>query len=87
MIDDFLGGAISFGYCLSALYFFKFWLKGQDAFFLLFAIAFCLLGGSRLLEVSAFGLIENQLVIYLIRLFSFVLIIFAIVKKNRSTLT
>ena len=82
---DFLSGATAFGFLVCGLFFLRFWRRTRDALFLSFAVAFGLLGLGQ--TVLALGNIptEERGSIYLLRLFAFALIIFAILRKNRAT--
>lgn len=66
------------------LFFLRSWRDTRDRFFLFFALAFAVEGVNRL----AIGLTdpsrENEPYFYLIRLFSFLLILAAIMDKNRK---
>lgn len=79
----FLSGMIVTGYLISSLFFFKFWRRVSDRFFLYFALAFATLAVQRV--TLAFNPWENEqdAVVYLLRLAAFVLILFAILEKNR----
>ena len=71
---------------VAALFFAMSWRRSGDRFFLIFAFAFTLLGIERLI-LGMLNLPESPLLsIYLIRLVGFLLIIIAIVDKNRSAL-
>ena len=71
---------------IAALFFAMSWRRTDDRFFLIFALAFTLLGIERLI-LGILNLPESPLLsIYLIRLVAFLLIIVAIIDKNRSTL-
>lgn len=78
-------GAIAMACFAASLFFLRFWKKTRDRFFLFFSLSFCIEGISRVI----LGLIEDgderQPLIYLMRLFAFVVILFAIVDKNRKT--
>lgn len=67
-----------------ALFFLKFWRRTRDRLFALFAIAFALLALQRV----AFGLMrewgEASPLLYGLRLLAFLLILAAIVDKNRG---
>ena len=77
-----ISGALSMGYIVAAMFFLKFWSSSHDRLFGLFAAAFALLALQRvLLPYSPF---EAAWPLYLIRLAAFVLIIIAIVDKNRA---
>jgi hypothetical protein len=80
---DFLSGFVSCGFLVAGLFFLRFWRRSRDSLFLWFAIAFWLLGASQ--SVLALGGIpvEERSSIYLIRLAAFLLILVAIVRKNR----
>ena len=67
---------------VAALFFLKFWRETRDAFFLLFGLAFTVLG----LHFGMLALVhedEHTPHQYILRLVAFVLIILAIVQKNR----
>ena len=78
-----LSGAFAMASFTACAFFWQFWRRTGDRFFLLFSTAFVLLGLERLL----LGLLNQpeQLNpgIYFIRLAGFALIIAAIVDKNR----
>jgi uncharacterized membrane protein HdeD (DUF308 family) len=78
-------GAITMGFLVAALFFFRFWREGRDRFFLLFGLALLLEGVNRFVLGLSPRPSEGAAVIYLIRLLSFVLILVAIIDKNRST--
>jgi membrane-associated PAP2 superfamily phosphatase len=81
---DFLSGAITFGFMVAALFFLRFWKKTRDGLFLAFATAFGLLGLGQAVQALAKIPQEEWGYIFLIRLAAFTLILFAIVRKNRS---
>lgn len=78
-----LSGAIAAGAFVAALYFLKFWRRSADRLFAFFGAAFGLLAVNNV----ALGLTdpESEIRVYLysIRLAAFVLILVAIVDKNR----
>ena len=81
---DFLSGAVAFGFIAAGLYFLRFWVRVHDPLFLWFAFAFWLLGlGQAILTLAGVPL-EERSSVYLIRLAAFLLIIFAIFRKNRA---
>jgi len=82
---DFLSGAITFGFTIAALFFARFWRRSGDSLFLAFAVAFALLGLNQALLVLTDIPVEERSPLYLLRLAAFVLIIFAILKKNVRT--
>jgi hypothetical protein len=72
--------------CLAAgLFFLRFWRKTRDRLFLIFAVAFWLLAVQRLALVFSRNMVEDDTGLYLVRLFAFLLILGAIVDKNRSS--
>ncbi|TMJ16751.1 MAG: hypothetical protein E6G94_03365 [Alphaproteobacteria bacterium] len=83
ILYDFLSGAVTFGYFLAGLFFLRFWRRTGDALFLSFALAFALLGAGQALLTLAEMPVEERSWIYLFRLAAFLLIIVAILRKNR----
>jgi hypothetical protein len=76
-------GAIVMGYAVAGLFFLRFWRQTRDRLFLIFAVSFWLLGLQRLALALTTQLVESQTGLYLVRLFAFLLILVAIVDKNR----
>ncbi|HEX3583680.1 MAG TPA: DUF5985 family protein [Thermoanaerobaculia bacterium] len=76
----FLSGVLTLGYAVAALYFLRFWRESRDPLFGWFAAAFALLACQRLLLVT---MREND-ILYVVRLAAFIMILVAIVLKNRS---
>ena len=82
---DFLSGAVTFGFLTCGLFFLRFWKHTRDELFLAFALAFALLGiGQGILTLGNIPA-EERHPLFLIRLAAFALIIFAILRKNRSS--
>jgi Family of unknown function (DUF5985) len=79
-----ISGAIVMGYAVTGLFFLRFWRETRDRLFLIFAGAFWLLGLQRLALALSRDLVEDDTGLYLVRLFAFLLILGAIVDKNRS---
>ena len=84
----FLDGAIMMSFCVAGLCFLKFWARTHDRLFLMFSFSFFIMAINRLL-LTWFVLRgdnpdESQTIIYLIRLAAYVIILIAIVVKNRS---
>ena len=81
----FLSGAITLGFAVAALFFLRFWRDTRDELFLSFSIAFLLLGAAQ--AILALGGVpsEYRSWVYLVRLAAFVLILIAIVRKNRPS--
>jgi hypothetical protein len=80
-----VSGAIAMGYAVAGLFFLRFWRETHDRLFLIFAGAFWVLGLQRLALVFSRDMIEDHTGLYLVRLLAFLLILGAIVDKNRST--
>jgi hypothetical protein len=82
---DFLSGAVAFGFIMCALFFLRFWTRTREGLFLAFALAFLMLGSVQAILALANFTTEEQSSVYLIRLAAFVIIILAILRKNRAT--
>ena len=85
MLNQFLAGAASMSLLVIALFFLRFWKRTEDRLFLFFAGAFGILMVERIVRASM--PVENEWApyVYSIRLAAFILIIFAIIDKNRRT--
>lgn len=83
----FVAGLLVMGYSVAALYFARFWRDTSDRLFLFFAAAFTVLAVQRA-SLAAAGVLPDTRVgptwLYVVRLAAFVLIIAAIVDKNRG---
>lgn len=77
-------GAIGMASLVAGLLFARYWRSTRDRFFLFFAASFCVEGINRFLMGASPSASEYQPLFYLIRLGAFLLIIVAIVDKNRS---
>ena len=75
----FVSGLLVMGYMVVAVFFLRFWRDSRDALFACFSAAFTLLAIGRAL----LGVIHPAEVLYVIRLIAFLLIIAAVVIKNR----
>ncbi len=84
MLKPLLHGATLLAFLSGGVFFLRFWLQSGDRLFCFFALAFTLLGlhsgGLSLLAVDA----EHRGSLYAVRLFSFLLILYAIWDKNRA---
>lgn len=83
-MNDMLIGAIATASFVIGLFFFRFWRTTTDRFFLFFALSFWIESGNRLLLVATSGFKEDSPSYYLIRFVAYLLIIVAILDKNRS---
>ena len=83
-MNDFISGMLAMGYLVAGIFFLRFWRDTHDRLFAMFGAAFFILAGQR------FGLdfigdkAESSTLWYFVRLLAFVIIIVAIVDKNRS---
>jgi hypothetical protein len=80
-----VSGTIVMGYVVAALFFLRFWHQTRDRLFLIFALAFFVLGVQRLGLVLSALPVEARTDLYLVRLFAFLMILLAIVDKNRTS--
>ena len=78
-----LGGAITAASAIVGMFFFRFWRNGRDRFFLLFAMWFFVEALNRLAIALSEHPNEGAPVFYGIRLLSYLLILFAVLDKNR----
>lgn len=80
---SFMAGAITFGFTVAAVFFFRFWRKTGDSLFAAFAAAFLLLGAGQAMLALMDVAEEEKSWLYLVRLAAFLCIISAAVHKNR----
>jgi hypothetical protein len=81
---DFLLGFTAFGCLVIALFFLRFWRSTGDRFFAVMAVAFAMFAVSRIVLGFLDEASEARPALYLIRLLAFVLIIVAIVDRDRA---
>jgi len=84
MLVVFIWGALAMGCITVAAFFLKYWRASRDRFYLLFAIAFLAMAANWLVLAVAQPPRESVHYVYLIRLVGYVLILTAIVDKNRT---
>ena len=82
-MNDFLSGTVFALCCFAGLFFLRFWRKTHDRFFAFFSAAFWLMALHRVVVLMTRDSNEHVVGAYLIRLLAFVLILVAIVDKNR----
>jgi uncharacterized membrane protein HdeD (DUF308 family) len=82
MIDDFLVGVIVAASIIAGLFFLRFWRDTGDSFFLAFGASFILEGLSRMAALFLPEPKQGSLWLYLVRLLAYLLILFAILRKN-----
>lgn len=80
-----ISGAMAMAYLVSGLFFLRFWKDTRDRLFLIFAVAFGLLAVQRTLLTALSEQPDAHLPLYVVRLVAFLLIIAAIVDKNRAS--
>jgi hypothetical protein len=79
-----IGGALVMACLASGLFFLRFWKSSRDRLFALFALAFVAMSANwfalTLLQVDD----ERRYYVYVLRLVSFLIILYAIWDKNRA---
>jgi hypothetical protein len=83
-LNLFLLGAVVMACAVAGTFFLRFWRRTKERLFGIFALSFWLLGLNWLL-LAFIQQDEVRTYLYLIRLLAFVLILLAIIDKNRST--
>lgn len=84
-MNQLLIGAIAMACFTISLFFLRFWRKTGDRFFSFFALAFFVEGMNRAILGLTTVPSEAEPFFYIIRLLSFLLILIAIVDKNRAS--
>ncbi|HBJ87429.1 MAG TPA: hypothetical protein DDZ88_26945 [Verrucomicrobiales bacterium] len=85
MLNQFFAGAATISLLVIAMFFLRFWKRTQDRLFLFFAGAFVFLMLERIVRAVMSVETEWAPYVYTIRLLAFVLIIIAVVDKNRRS--
>ncbi len=85
MLIQFLAGATCMSLLVIALFFLRFWKRTRDRLFLYFSAAFGFLMIERIIRSSLTVDTEWAPYVYSVRLAAFVLILVAIVDKNRRS--
>lgn len=80
-----LSGVIIAGSLVAALLFLRLWRDTRDRLFAAFAIAFVLFAVQRLLLALTTQTVEDAAPLYVIRLLGFLVLLWAIVDKNRAS--
>lgn len=80
--NAFLRGFIAMGYLVAGLFFLRFYTRTRDRLFLLFCVAFWLLGMLRAAMLLVVDPMEQHY-LYWLRLVAYLLILTAIIDKNR----
>jgi hypothetical protein len=85
-LNRFILGAIVMACAIIGVFFLRFWRRTRDRLFIIFAAAFWLLGVNWLLLAFTDPNAETQrLVLYALRAIAFILILIAILDKNRKS--
>lgn len=84
MLGAFLSGAVMMAFAIVALFFIRFWTRTKDHFFALFALAFILFSLERWVRLWIGPTHEAHSTAYLFRLIALLLIMIAIIQKNRA---
>lgn len=87
VLNTMLAGAIAMASLTIATIFFRFWRSTRDRFFLFFGFSFLLESLNRALLGLMASESEGKPLYYLLRLLAYVLIIIAVVDKNRHALS
>ena len=82
-MEHMIMGAIAMASAIAALFFLRFWRDTGDRLFAMFALAFLLLGITRMGLALSPQELEGHTHWYWVRLVAFLLILVAIVDKNR----
>ena len=82
MLEGFLLGVIATSSLTAGVFFLKFWRRTRDSLFLAFAVAFLIEGVNRTAVLFVANPNEGSPAIHIVRLFAFLLILAAILKKN-----
>lgn len=85
MIEGFLLGVIVTASVTAGAFFLKFWRQTRDPLFFAFAAAFIIEGLNRIGFLFVESPNEAGPTIYIVRLVAFLLIVAAIVRKNRRS--
>jgi hypothetical protein len=82
-----LSGAMIMGCLVAALFFLRFWKRTRDRLFAMFAAAFTMMAVNRFILSALAEESEMRVPVYVARLLAFLLILGAIIDKNRSSVS
>jgi hypothetical protein len=82
-VDQYLMGGITVACLAVGLFFFLYWRRSGDRFFIFLTLSFWLEAGNRAYMAMALSLDEDLPVHYIVRLVTYCLILAAIWDKNR----
>lgn len=83
LMNQFVLGAIVMACAAAGVFFLRFWRRTRDRLFLIFALAFWLLG-TNWLFLAFVNRDETRTWLYVLRLVAFILILVGIIDKNRD---
>jgi hypothetical protein len=83
MLHSFLSGAICMGYVVISFFFLRFWRSTRDRLFIFFAGAFLVLMVELTIREMMAIRTEWVPLVYCLRLTAFILLLIAIIDKNR----
>lgn len=81
---DFISGILTMGYIVAGIFFLRFWRDTRDRLFAMFGAAFFILAVHRIGLEFSHDVPERITAWYFVRLLAFLIIIVAIVDKNRK---
>ena len=81
---EFISGAVALASLAVALFFLRFWRETGDRLFAIFSLAFVIFAANRIVLTALDETDEARTYVYVIRLVAFLLILIAILDKNRS---
>lgn len=84
LVQALISGATTMGYGVCGLFFLRFWSATRDRLFVIFSAAFWVLGIQRLALAVIEPVPEWRTGLYALRLLAFLLILGAIIDKNRA---
>ena len=84
-LNPLLSGILTFAYLVIALFFLRFWTRTRDRLFAFFSAAFGLLAVQRTALAISPQASEDLTLLYVVRLLAFLIILVAIIDKNRSS--
>lgn len=79
-----VAGALTMGYAVAALFFLKFWRQSRDRLFAMFSAAFAILAIQRPVLAVITDMQGDTTWLYALRLAAYLLMLAAIVDKNRA---
>jgi hypothetical protein len=82
-MKHFISGMLMMGYSIASLFFFRFWRDSRDRLFIFFGTAFALLAFHRVTLAAADHLPFAESTYYMLRVVAYVMILIAIVDRNR----